>query len=61
MRRFICYTSIIAERDAGMLPERMDTSCWMGRVCAPLVCGMIDARTTKLICLISSGREHEFY
>ena len=37
MRRFICYHSIIAERDAGMLPERMDTSCWMGRVCAPLV------------------------
>lgn len=61
MRRFICYNSIIAERDAGMLPERMDTSCWMGRVCAPLVCGMIDARTTKLIFLISSGREHEFY
>ena len=37
MSVFICYTSIIAERDAGMLPERMDTSCWMGRVCAPLV------------------------
>lgn len=35
MRRFICYNSIIAERDAGMLPERMDTSCWMGRSCAP--------------------------
>lgn len=61
MSVFICYTSIIAERDAGMLPERMDTSWWMGRVCAPLVCGMIDARTTKLIFLISSGREHEFY
>ena len=61
MRLFTCYTSIIAERDAGMLPERMDTSCWMGRGCAPLVCGMIDARTTKLIFLISSGREHEFY
>lgn len=44
-----------------MLPERMDTSWWMGRVCAPLVCGMTDARTTKLIFLISSGREHEFY
>ena len=33
----------------------------VGRVCAPLVCDMIDARTTKLIFLISSGREHEFY
>lgn len=39
----------------------MDTSCGMGRGCAPLVCGMTDARTTKLIFLISSGREHEFY
>lgn len=37
MSVFICYTSIIAERGAGMLPERMDTSCGMGRVCAPLV------------------------
>ena len=37
MRRFICYNSIIAEREAGMLPERMDTSWWMGRVCAPFV------------------------
>lgn len=37
MRLFTCYTSIIAERDAGMLPERRDTSWWMGRVCAPLV------------------------
>lgn len=35
MRLFTCYTSIIAERDAGMLPERMDTSWGMGRVCAP--------------------------
>lgn len=34
---------------------------YVGRGCAPLVCGMIDARTTKLIFLISSGREHEFY
>lgn len=33
----------------------------VGRGFAPLVCGMIDARTTKLIFLISSGREHEFY